>query len=39
MVPLFQYSGDRLVKAYVGGYSPLNYVDQRASQDLYIVAH
>jgi len=39
MVPLFQYSADRLVKGYVGGYSPLNYVDQRASQDLYIVAH
>lgn len=39
MIPLFQYSADRLVKPYVGGYSATNYVDQRASQDLYIVAH
>jgi oligopeptide transport system substrate-binding protein len=39
MIPLFQYSADRLVKAYVEGYSPTNYVDQRASQDMYIVAH
>ena len=39
MIALFQYSADRLVKAYVGGYATTNYVDQRASQDLYIVAH
>jgi oligopeptide transport system substrate-binding protein len=39
MVPLFQYSADRLVKSYVGGYSMTNYVDQRASQDMYILAH
>lgn len=39
MIALFQYSADRLVKSYVGGYSTMNYVDQRASQDLYIVAH
>lgn len=39
MIPLFQYSADRLVKSYVGGYSATNYVDQRASQDLYVIAH
>lgn len=39
MIALFQYSADRLVKSFVGGYSTTNYVDQRASQDLYIVAH
>lgn len=39
MIPLFQYSADRLVKPYVGGYALTNYVDQRASQDMYIVRH
>lgn len=39
MIPLFQYSADRLVKPYVGGYTLTNYVDQRASQDMYIVRH
>jgi oligopeptide transport system substrate-binding protein len=39
MIALFQYSADRLVKSYVGGYSPTNYVDMRASQDIYIVKH
>jgi oligopeptide transport system substrate-binding protein len=39
MIPLFQYSADRLVKSYVGGYLPTNYVDQRASQDMYLLAH
>ncbi|PMS35036.1 oligopeptide transport system substrate-binding protein [Trinickia symbiotica] len=39
LIPLFQYSADRLVKSYVGGYLPTNYVDMRASQDLYIVRH
>ncbi|WP_322044927.1 peptide ABC transporter substrate-binding protein [Paraburkholderia sp. J67] len=39
MIPLFQYSADRLVKPYVGGYSATNYVDQRASQDMYIIRH
>lgn len=39
MIPLFQYSADRLVKPYVGGYQATNYVDQRASQDMYLLAH
>ncbi|RDK03050.1 peptide ABC transporter substrate-binding protein [Paraburkholderia lacunae] len=39
MVPLFQYSADRLVKPYVGGYTPTNYVDQRATQDMYLIKH
>ncbi|WP_425470830.1 peptide ABC transporter substrate-binding protein [Trinickia fusca] len=39
MIPLFQYSADRLVKPYVGGYTLTNYVDQRASQDMYIIKH
>jgi oligopeptide transport system substrate-binding protein len=39
MIALFQYSADRLVKPYVGGYTPANYVDMRASQDIYIVKH
>jgi oligopeptide transport system substrate-binding protein len=39
LIPLFQYSGDRLVKPYVGGYTLTNYVDQRATQDLYIIKH
>jgi oligopeptide transport system substrate-binding protein len=39
MIPLFQYSADRLVKPYVAGYLPTNYVDQRASQDMYLLAH
>jgi oligopeptide transport system substrate-binding protein len=39
LVPLFQYSSARLVKSYVGGYSLTNYVDQRATQDMYILKH
>jgi oligopeptide transport system substrate-binding protein len=39
IIPLFQYSADRLVKPYVGGYQDTNYVDQRASQDMYLLAH
>ncbi|RFU47053.1 peptide ABC transporter substrate-binding protein [Paraburkholderia sp. DHOC27] len=39
LIPLFQYSADRLVKPYVGGYLDTNYVDQRASQDMYLLAH
>jgi oligopeptide transport system substrate-binding protein len=39
LIPLFQYSADRLVKPYVGGYQATNYVDQRASQDMYLLAH
>ncbi|WP_175778726.1 peptide ABC transporter substrate-binding protein [Burkholderia anthina] len=39
MVPLFQYSADRLVKPYVGGYSLKNVIDMRASQDLYLIKH
>lgn len=39
MVPLFQYSADRLVKPYVGGYSLKNVVDMRASQDMYVIKH
>ncbi len=39
LLPLFQYSADRLVKYYVGGYVLTNYVDQRASQDLYLLKH
>jgi oligopeptide transport system substrate-binding protein len=38
-IPLFQYSADRLVKPYVGGYMPTNYIDQRASQDMYLLRH
>lgn len=37
LIPLFQYSNARLVKSYVGGYSLTNYVDQRATQDMYIL--
>ncbi|MGF6509823.1 peptide ABC transporter substrate-binding protein [Paraburkholderia sp. 32] len=39
LIPMFQYSAVRLVKSYVGGYSPTNYVDQRQSQDMYIIKH
>ncbi len=39
MVPLFQYSADRLVKPYVGGYSLKNVIDMRASQDMYLIKH
>jgi oligopeptide transport system substrate-binding protein len=39
LIPLFQYSADRLVKPYVGGYLPTNYIDQRATQDMYLLAH
>ncbi|WOD16509.1 peptide ABC transporter substrate-binding protein [Paraburkholderia kirstenboschensis] len=39
MVPLFQYSAVRLVKPYVGGYTSSNYVDQRATQDMYLIKH
>ena len=39
MVPLFQYSADRLVKSYVGGYSLKNVIDMRASQDMYLIKH
>jgi oligopeptide transport system substrate-binding protein len=37
LIPLFQYSADRLVKPYVGGYQLTNYIDMRASQDMYIM--
>ncbi|WP_415774599.1 peptide ABC transporter substrate-binding protein [Paraburkholderia sp. J11-2] len=39
LVPLFQYSNARLVKSYVGGYTLTNYLDQRATQDMYILKH
>jgi len=39
LVPLFQYSSARLVKSYVGGYKPTNSLDQRATQDMYILKH
>ncbi|WP_323119044.1 peptide ABC transporter substrate-binding protein [Burkholderia alba] len=39
MLPLFQYSADRLVKSYVGGYSLKNFIDMRASQDMYLIKH
>ena len=39
LISLFQYSADRLVKPYVGGYTLTNYVDMRASQDMYILKH
>ncbi|PRE81467.1 peptide ABC transporter substrate-binding protein [Burkholderia gladioli] len=39
MLPLFQYSADRLVKSYVGGYSLSNVIDMRASQDMYLIKH
>ncbi|WP_322048448.1 peptide ABC transporter substrate-binding protein [Paraburkholderia sp. J67] len=39
VVPLYQYSNARLVKSYVGGYTLTNYLDQRASQDMYIIKH
>ncbi|WDD91167.1 peptide ABC transporter substrate-binding protein [Burkholderia sp. FERM BP-3421] len=39
MLPLFQYTADRLVKSYVGGYSLTNFIDMRASQDLYLIKH
>ncbi|WNC93678.1 peptide ABC transporter substrate-binding protein [Paraburkholderia sp. FT54] len=39
VVSLFQYSADRLVKSYVGGYKPTNYLDQRATQDMYLIKH
>jgi oligopeptide transport system substrate-binding protein len=39
VIPLYQYTTDRLVKPYVGGYSLTNYIDQRVTQDMYIVKH
>jgi oligopeptide transport system substrate-binding protein len=39
LVPLFQYSNARLVKPWVGGYSLTNYLDERATQDMYILKH
>ncbi|MFC0400270.1 peptide ABC transporter substrate-binding protein [Paraburkholderia rhizosphaerae] len=39
VIPLYQYSNNRLVKPYVGGYSLANYLDQRLTQDMYIVKH
>jgi oligopeptide transport system substrate-binding protein len=39
MIPLFQYSAARLVKPYIGGYASTNYLDMRASQDLYVIKH
>ncbi|MCX4162654.1 MULTISPECIES: peptide ABC transporter substrate-binding protein [Paraburkholderia] len=39
LIPLFQYSADRLVKSYLGGYLPTNYIDMRSSQDLYVIKH
>ena len=39
LVALFQYSADRLVKSYVGGYKPTNYLDMRATQDMYLIKH
>jgi oligopeptide transport system substrate-binding protein len=39
MLPLLQYGLPRLVKRYVGGYSPKNPMDHYASKDLYIVRH
>ncbi|MEI6001569.1 peptide ABC transporter substrate-binding protein [Paraburkholderia bengalensis] len=39
MIPLFQYSAARLVKPYVGGYAATNYLDMRASQDMYVLKH
>ncbi|WP_322068763.1 peptide ABC transporter substrate-binding protein [Paraburkholderia bannensis] len=39
LVPLYQYSAARLVKSYVSGYTLTNNIDQRASQDMYILKH
>ena len=39
IIPLLQYSMPRLVKSYVGGYSPENTMDRFRSKDLYIVKH
>lgn len=39
LLPLYQYSNARLVKSYVGGYTLTNNIDQRASQDMYILKH
>ncbi|CAB3748777.1 Periplasmic oligopeptide-binding protein [Paraburkholderia humisilvae] len=39
VIPLYQYATNRLVKPYVGGYSLTNYIDQRVTQDMYIVKH
>ncbi|CAB3752298.1 Periplasmic oligopeptide-binding protein [Paraburkholderia solisilvae] len=39
VIPLYQYATNRLVKPYVGGYSSTNYIDQRVTQDMYIVKH
>jgi oligopeptide transport system substrate-binding protein len=39
LIPMFQYSAVRLVKSYVGGYTSTNYVDQRQSQDMYLIRH
>lgn len=39
LVPFYQYSAARLVKSYVGGYTLTNNIDQRASQDMYILKH
>jgi oligopeptide transport system substrate-binding protein len=37
LIPLYQYAVNRLVKPYVGGYTLTNYLDQRVTQDMYIV--
>src|ERR1700754_1687896 len=39
LIPLYQYAVNRLVKPYVGGYMLTNYLDQRVTQDMYIVKH
>nr|WP_321960964.1 peptide ABC transporter substrate-binding protein [Paraburkholderia sp. J7] len=39
LLPMFQYSAARLVKPFVGGYSLTNYIDARATQDMYILKH
>jgi oligopeptide transport system substrate-binding protein len=39
LLPMFQYSAARLVKPFVGGYSLTNYIDERATQDMYILKH
>jgi oligopeptide transport system substrate-binding protein len=39
LIPLYQYAVNRLVKPFVGGYALTNYLDQRVTQDMYIVKH
>jgi len=39
LMPLWQSMTSRLVKSYVGGYTPTNFLDRYRGKDLYIIKH